>query len=431
MEKKTIRICSLCSAALMAGMFVFHFINTFGRVFMWAPYALFVLLALVLAAFPAPRKLRLLFLLPGVLLLYMDCRQLINLIPYYTGGYAAFTYYLSEGTAAALRVLSALSFLLFLPLRSFAKGKWGKVIPSLWFLPAILLPAARLGLLDTLWEIAFFFGFFCLCYVLFMGEVAEQTALLSGETGISQKKMIRGFALGAAVLLIVPVIDINIYKASSKFLYYSDSAKPDALPYLLFAGCALLVCFLPARRKLRLLFLIPGALLAAQYYQEIDTFFQNTGLFNRYSVTASGTCLFGMMLFLLWILLRSFAKGNLLRFVSTFWFLPGIVQTPYLVIGSLGSSIVVFLLGLRFLCCALFAGTDAPQAVPSPASAGTAPADPAPPAPADPAPAAETPSSAPETEAAPSGARFCPRCGRPLTPDAAFCPHCGGRVEQD
>ena len=202
-------------------------------------------------------------------------------------------------------------------------------------------------------------------------------------------------------------------------------------PYALFVLLALVLAAFPAPRKLRLLFLIPGALLAAQYYQEIDTFFQNTGLFNRYSVTASGTCLFGMMLFLLWILLRSFAKGNLLRFVSTFWFLPGIVQTPYLVIGSLGSSIVVFLLGLRFLCCALFAGTDAPQAVPSPASAGTAPADPAPPAPADPAPAAETPSSAPETEAAPSGARFCPRCGRPLTPDAAFCPHCGGRVEQD
>ena len=436
MEKKTIRICSLCSAALMAGMFVFHFINTFGRVFMWAPYALFVLLALVLAAFPAPRKLRLLFLIPGVLLLYKDFPQLISLIrvvletlEVVLGAEQLFRTYLFQMITAGLSVLSALFFLLLLLLGTFAKEKWGKVIPSLWFLPAIL-PIPQIGSLDTLWQILFCFGFFCLCYALFAVEGADRALSPAGAAGVPGTKALRILSLCAAALLLLPALDI--YQASAA----ADPrvGSPSPLPYFLLVGCALLVCFLPARRKLRLLFLIPGALLAAQYYQEIDTFFRNWGraldhvmFFQWYPVISSGTRLLSMALFLVWIFLRSFGKGKAGRLVSTLWFLPGVVIFVY--IGYWEDLFLV--LGLRFLCYVLFAGTDAPQAVPSPVSAGAASIAPAPPAPANPAPAAETPSSAPETETAPSGALFCPRCGEPLTIDAAFCPHCGGRVEQD
>ncbi len=432
MEKKTVRILSLCAAALMAGMAVFYFINTFGRVFMWAPYALLVLLALVLAAFPAPRKLRLLFLLPGALLLYTDFRQLIGLIRvvldqglgFVLGTEQLFRTYLFQIITDGLSVLSALLFLLFLLLRAFNREKGGRAVPALWCLPAIL-SIPQLGSADALWELPFCFGFCCLCYVLFAGEGTDRAPSPAGGAGVPGTKALRVFSLCAAALLLPSALEVYQTSAAAD----PRMGAPSPLPYFLLLGCALLVCFLPAQRKLRLVFLIPGALLAAQYYQEFDTFFQNWGraldhvmFFQWYPVISSGTCFLSMALFLIWIVLRSFGKGKAGRLVSTLWFLPGVVIFAY----GLYWEDLCLILGLRFLCCALFAGTDAPHAVPA-----TVPADPVPPAPVDPAPAAETPSSAPETEAAPSGALFCPRCGRPLTTDAAFCPHCGGRVEQD
>ena len=236
------------------------------------------------------------------------------------------------------------------------------------------------------------------------------------------------------------------------------------------------------------MFLVPGVLLAVQYYQKVSGLlsmhdwmvgsssqiiyvfgkpvipFPN---FNWLEVWYRGALLVAMVIFLVWIALRSLSRGKANRLTAALWFLPGVVIYAY---NSNAWESLGLALGLRLLCYVLFAGADAPKAVPAavpvqPAMAhGTEPVSPTPAAPAAPEPdvPAQAPAApvtlyaTPETEAAafspaPASApkapaptpehpisvptppaeapRFCAQCGKPLTTDAPFCPYCGSRVQ--
>ena len=316
-------------------------------------------------------------------------------------------------------------------------------------------------MLPSFWlELLLTWGMLLLCCALFAGAGADRALSPAGETGIPGAKVLRVLALCAAVLLLVPAINASQTSAGN------PEASSRTLPYFLLVGCALLVCCLPARRKLRLVFLIPGALMAVQYYQSMDRVISaNVRLYGGVpdymwpSLLQSYLFpLLAFLLFLAWILLRSFAKGNLLGFVSAFWFLPG----TFCLAGILENLCLTA--GMLLLCCALFAGADAPKAVPAAvsvqpaASAAPEPVSPAPlsrpepiapaqspaaplydtpkpeasavPAPA-PAPLSDTPEPEPAAErpAASAAPRFCPHCGKALTADAPFCAYCGGKLK--
>ena len=443
-----IRVCSLCSAVLMAGPVIYYtegFQVPLTRNVGLLAYCLFALGALAVCCLPQVRPLKLFFLLPGALLLYWS----FTLIKSRWTNLSAMLSLPNAGGARSIQwayflqsilfLLSALVLLLFL---AALLTPWREKAARLWFLPGVLL-------LPTFWlELLLTWGMLLLCCALFAGAGADRALSPAGETGIPGAKVLRVLALCAAVLLIVPAVNVSQTSAGN------PEASSRTLPYFLLVGCALLVCCLPARRKLRLVFLIPGALMAVQYYQSMDRVISaNVRLYGGVpdymwpSLLQSYLFpLLAFLLFLVWILLRSFAKGNLLGFVSAFWFLPG----TFCLAGSLENLCLTA--GMLLLCYVLFAGADAPKAVPVSASAGAAPGGPAgqaqavstpeevpvsaPQQPAArsaaPAQAVSTPeskASAPAQPAAPEGALFCPRCGKSLTPGAPFCPHCGGKVE--
>lgn len=435
-----IRVCSLCSAVLMAGLVAYYVLvrqASITRSVGLLAYCLFALGALAVCCLPQVRPLKLFFLLPGALLLYWSFTLIKSRLPNPSVLFSLSNYWSGLSMAYFLQsilfLLSALVLLLFL---AALLTPWREKAARLWFLPGVLL-------LPTFWlELLLTWGMLLLCCALFAGEGADRALSPAGETGIPGAKVLRVLALCAAALLAVPAINASQTSAGN------PEASSRTLPYFLLVGCALLVCCLPARRKLRLVFLIPGALMAVQYYQSMDRVISaNVRLYGGVpdymwpSLLQSYLFpLLAFLLFLVWILLRSFAKGNLLGFVSAFWFLPG----TFCLAGSLETLCLTA--GMLLLCYVLFAGADAPKAVPVSASAGAAPGGPAgqtqavstpeevpvsaPQQPAVRAVSAPEPeASAPAQPAAPEGALFCPRCGKSLTPGAPFCPHCGGKVE--
>ena len=435
-----IRVCSLCSAVLMAGLVAYYVLvrqASITRSVGLLAYCLFALGALAVCCLPQVRPLKLFFLLPGALLLYWSFTLIKSRLPNPSVLFSLSNYWSGLSMAyflqSILYLVSALVLLLFL---AALLTPWREKAARLWFLPGVLL-------LPTFWlELLLTWGMLLLCCALFAGEGADHALSPAGGAGVPGAKVLRVLALCAAALLAVPAINASQTSAGN------PEASSRTLPYFLLVGCALLVCCLPARRKLRLVFLIPGALMAVQYYQSMDRVISaNVRLYGGVpdymwpSLLQSYLFpLLAFLLFLVWILLRSFAKGNLLGFVSAFWFLPG----TFCLAGSLENLCLTA--GMLLLCYVLFAGADAPKAVPVSASAGAAPGGPAgqaqavstpeevpvsaPQQPAVQAASAPEPEvSAPAQPAAPEGALFCPRCGKSLTPGAPFCPHCGGKVE--